>query len=91
MTTANTTGLPKTPEAPSAFRFPDPPEKEPDDMTSFDHLAATGNVRYLALHLGNFETTLVAGEHYLSKKVPHLDNGHGDNGEERHQHDVDVN
>ena len=66
MTTANTTGLPKTPEAPSAFRFPDPPEKEPDDMTSFDHLAATGNVRYLALHLGNFETTLVAGEHYLS-------------------------
>ena len=32
-----------------------------------------------------------AGEHYRSKKVPHLDNSHGNNGEERHQRDVDVN
>ena len=47
------------------FRLPDPPEREPDDMTSFDQLSATGNVRYLALHLGNQDTTLVAGEHYL--------------------------
>ena len=49
------------------FRFPDPPEREPDDLTSFDHLSRTGNVRYLALHLGNPETTLVAGEHYLAR------------------------
>ena len=49
------------------FRFPDPPEREPDDLTSFDHLSRTGNVRYLALHLGNPETTLVAGEHYMAR------------------------
>ena len=49
------------------FRFPDPPEREPDDLTSFDHLSRTGNVRYLALHLGNPDTTLVAGEHYLAR------------------------
>ena len=49
------------------FRFPDPPEREPDDLTSFDHLSRTGNVYHLALHLGNPETTLVAGEHYLAR------------------------
>ena len=52
------------------FRFPDPPEREPDDMTSFDHLAATGSVHHLMQHLGNPDTTLVAGEHYLSE-IPH--------------------
>ena len=56
----------ETPRSLGHFEFPDPPEREPDDMTSFDHLAATGNVRYLALHLGRPESTLVAGEHYLS-------------------------
>ena len=34
------------------FRFPDPPEREPDDMTSFDHLARTGSVHHLMHHLG---------------------------------------
>ena len=48
------------------FVFPDPPEDPEDKMTSFDHLAATGNAHYLAIHLGNPETTLVAGEHYLA-------------------------
>ena len=66
MTIANTTGLAKTPEAPGAFRFPDPPEREPDDMTSFNHLTPTGNVHHLIQHLGNPDTTLVAGEHYLA-------------------------
>ena len=66
MTTANTTGLAKSPEATAPFEFPDPPEREPDDMTSFDHLVPTGNVHHLIQHLGNRETTLVAGEHYLS-------------------------
>ena len=50
------------------FRLPDPPRRHPDDMTSFDHLAATGNVKNLALHLGNPETTLVAGERYVTVK-----------------------
>ena len=35
-------------------------------MTSFDHLALTGNAHYLVQHFGNPDTTLVAGEHYLS-------------------------
>ena len=47
--------------------LPDPPEGEPEDMTSFDHLAASGNVRYLIRHLGNPETTIVAGERYLTR------------------------
>ncbi len=48
------------------FVFPDPPEDPEDKMTSFDRLAATGNVYHLIQHLGNPETTLVAGEHYLA-------------------------
>ena len=48
------------------FVFPDPPEIPEDKMTNFDHLAANGNVRYLAIHLGNPETTLVVGERYLA-------------------------
>ena len=47
------------------FRLPDPPEREPDDMTSFDILTITGNVYLLKEHLGNPRTTLVAGEHYI--------------------------
>ncbi len=46
--------------------FPDPPEDPEDKMTSFDHLTATGSVRDLIVHLGNRETTLVAGDHYLA-------------------------
>ncbi len=60
MTTANTTG--------TRFRLPDPPEREPDDMTSFDHLAKNGNAYRLAHHLGQPETTIVSGEHYLVEK-----------------------
>ena len=41
----------KTPPTPSHFEFPDPPEREPDDMTSFDHLTPTGNVHHLIQHL----------------------------------------
>ena len=56
----------KTQCQPARIRFPDPPERRPEDMTTFNHLAATGNARYLAIHLGNPETTIVAGEHYVS-------------------------
>ena len=47
--------------------LPDLPEGDPEDMTSFDHLAVSGNVRYLILHLGNPETTIVAGQRYLTR------------------------
>ena len=56
-----------TAKNPRKFRLPDPPEREPDDLTSFDHLSHTGNVHHLVQHLGNPETTLVAGEHYLAR------------------------
>ena len=30
------------------FRLPDPPKREPDEMTSYDHLHKPGNAHYLA-------------------------------------------
>ena len=63
MTTANTYS--KMTEAPGRFRLPDIPEKHPDDMTSFKHLAANGIAYRLADHLGNPDTTLVTGERYV--------------------------
>ena len=66
MTTPDTAGRVKTPKTGCRFRFPDPPEREPDDMTSFNQLTPNGNVHHLIQHLGNPDTTLVAGEHYLS-------------------------
>ena len=55
----------RTTQAQGRFRLPDPPERHPDDMTTFDHLTITGAAHYLALHLGNPETTLVAGDRYM--------------------------
>ena len=52
--------------APEPFVFPDPPEDPEDKMTSFDRLTINGNAHYLAQHLGNPETTLVAGDRYLA-------------------------
>ncbi len=50
------------------FRLPDPPW-QPDNMTLFKHLAATGNAHHVAQHLGYPKTTIVTGNHYL---VTHL-------------------
>ena len=58
-----TTADPKTR---TLFRLPDPPEKHPNDMTSFKHLAVNGNAYHLAVHLGNPDTTLVTGERYMA-------------------------
>ena len=65
MTTSNT--LASTPKSPPRFRLPDIPEKHPDDMTSFSHLAANGNAHFLAVHLGKRETTIVSGERYVCR------------------------
>ena len=46
-------------------RLPEIPEKHPDDMTSFDHLARNGNAYRLVQHLGNEESTIVSGERYI--------------------------
>ena len=45
--------------------LPDPPEHEPDDMTSFQHLTKNGSVHHLIQHLGNPDTTIVEGERYI--------------------------
>ena len=50
-----------------SFVLPDRPEGNPDDMTSFDHLTLSGSVHHVARHLGNPETTIVAGERYLTR------------------------
>ena len=65
MSTPN--AIARTSRVQQPFVFPDPPEDPEDKMTSFDRLAATGNVYHLIQHLGNPETTLVAGEHYLAR------------------------
>ena len=45
MTTPETTA--KQPRTGERFRLPDPLEREPDDMTSFDQLSGNGNARPL--------------------------------------------
>ena len=62
MTTTDT----KINKSPGSFRLPDPPEREPDDMTSAEHLSETGLQHHLKQFLGNPETTIVSGEKYLS-------------------------
>ena len=48
------------------FVLPDPPEREPDDMTSFKHLGENGNVHHLIQHLGNRETTIFGSELFIA-------------------------
>ena len=55
-----------TPQVEKHVVFPDPPEDPEDKMTSFNRLSITGTAHALAVRLGNPETTLVAGEHYLA-------------------------
>ncbi len=55
-------------KAQQPFRLPDPPQREPDEMTSYDQLHKNGNTRYLALHLGNPETTVVESDRWV---IPH--------------------
>ena len=65
MTTTKPTPIAATPPTGSAFVLPDPPEDHDSKMTNFDHLTANGNAHHLAMHLGNLDTTLVAGERYV--------------------------
>ncbi len=61
MTTLKTTG------SQSRFRLPDPPPREPDEMTSVKHLTVTGSAHYLIRHFGNSDATLVTAELYISQ------------------------
>ena len=48
------------------FVLPEPP-RDPEDMTSFQHLTINGNAYLLNHHLGNPETTIVTGELFLTR------------------------
>ena len=60
-----------TPKFQRHFAMPDPPEREPDDMTSFNHLSVTGGPYLLTHHFGNPDTALIGGEHYISREPTH--------------------
>ena len=47
------------------FRLPDPPPREPDEMTAYDHVYKYASHRYLALHFGNPDTTLVEYDRWV--------------------------
>ena len=63
MTTPETTA--KTPQGPGRFRLPDIPQREPDEVSQYDHLFKHGNSHHLAVHLGNPETTLVEADRWI--------------------------
>ena len=65
-TTTRTAVKVRTPAIPAGdIRLPDPPDRTPD-MTTVDYLSATGNLHHLRQHFGKPDTTLVAGERYIS-------------------------
>ena len=68
MTTTKPNTLIKTPTPPdpAPFPLPDIPEREPDDMTSAQHLSETGLQHHLKQFLGNSDTTIVSGEKYIT-------------------------
>ena len=66
MTTARTMATAaKTRLSPGRFRLPEPPPREPDEMTSYDHIHKLGNSHHLAQHFGNPDTTLVVAERWV--------------------------
>ena len=56
---------PKTPKPSTPFRLPDPPEREPDEVTAYDYVYKLGNPYHLAIHFGNPETTMVEADHWI--------------------------
>ena len=54
------------PPAPGRFRFPDPPQREPDEMTNYDQLHRTGSSHHLVHYLGNEDTTLVEADRWVA-------------------------
>ncbi len=54
------------PPAPVRFRFPEPPQREPDEMTNYIQLHQTGSSYHLIQYLGNPDTTLVTADFWLA-------------------------
>ncbi len=49
----------------ASFRLPDPPPREPDEVTAYDHLHKHGSAHYLAQRFGSPETTLVEADRWI--------------------------
>ena len=47
------------------FRLPEPPERHPDEVTSYRYVHLTGNPHFLAQHFAKPETTIVSAELFL--------------------------
>ena len=47
------------------FRLPDPPPREIDEVTAFDHIYQIGDLENLALHFGAADTTLVTADRWI--------------------------
>ena len=47
------------------FRLPEPPEREPDEVTAFDHIYERGNNHNLFMHFGKPDTTLVVADKWI--------------------------
>lgn len=54
------------PQVKRPYRFPERPEREPNDMTTAKHLSETGLHHHLKQRLGSPETTIVSGERYIA-------------------------
>ena len=60
MTTKNTSQL-----ATADYRLPEPPPREPDEVTAFDHIYKPASHHRLARFFGNPETTLVEYDRWI--------------------------
>ena len=49
----------------SRFRLPDPPPREIDEVTAFEQIYDDGYLRYLAIHFGDLDTTLVTADRWM--------------------------
>ena len=55
----------KSSRNPGRFRLPEPPEREPDEVTAFDHIYERGNNHHLFMHFGRPDTTLVVADKWI--------------------------
>ena len=51
------------------FRLPDPPEREPDEVTSFDYVYEDGVTACLKWHFGHADSTLVKADKWIAAYV----------------------
>ena len=47
------------------FRLPEPPERHPDEVTSYKYVHMTGNPHFLVRHFARPETTVIGAELFL--------------------------